>query len=518
MAVNPFSQDELRRQLLDETSGTPLIGTPEYVQALAQIQAANGAGFGMTPEAQSLTLKYSGPGPSRPVPAPAPASVPVAKSAAPPPAQDPDEAAMEAEFSANPPIPVQVPSAKPPPTPEAPDFDPASFAGRFAEARKRGDQTRLLADLGRAAAMINSAIGHTKYDPHEYDSLDAQASLPETQVEKDMSLAKLAAEARAKKEAGDPNSRANRSFREQLQSYMPAFAARLGPAYDSLTQAQLEKMLPIQTSQQKLDLQKKQIDATTGLHKATLESTQAERTANAGRKDREDTEKERHDKAMEDRMGLLTQATQSNIQGRADQQNLVKLANETSKHSELVQGLEQLEESTPGLVSKGVVPKDFALTTSEKALLALPGGVGTWMASPKALELQKRLASIRDLVTRARTGAVINANEEKQYQRQFSDQALANPEAVGPAVKDFAQLLWRRMKDKQLGFAGGPHPVLGQYESEGGTTYRNSPVFSGFNGAAQPPAPVPAAAAPQTRVVNGRTLVFENGQWFEVTP
>jgi hypothetical protein len=374
----------------------------------------------------------------------------------------------------------------PEPPPPVVDYTPKSkdWAPDIAAARAQGDKSRLIANIGRATGMLAAAGARTKPDLSAYDNLEQEAALPEQRVHQDMALEKLAQAAMKDRELKDPASRVNRQSQDVLLRVAPGISANLGG------EAAIRSMT------------KPQIDAILGLEDKRMEF---KRKTNADESDvearaRQMTETERHNKAMEARpVGSMLALTQERVQSRADQNNLIKLAKETSKFSQLAEGLDQIE----GVLTRSIAGKKSPLDVKTRAALALPGGSHLVERMPRgkeAIALDKAQRDFQDLLTRLRTGAVINEQEEIQYNRLFESGILGNPEAGAQAIKQIRDKIQAQLRDMQIGFEAGPNPVLEQFEGLGGTTYR-SPMFVPPKGKSS--APVPKGTAPATGSTGG---------------
>jgi hypothetical protein len=256
---------------------------------------------------------------------------------------------------------------------------------------------------------------------------------------------------------------------------------------------------------------KAKLDADTARTKAEADRAAAQDAATAAFRDAQAkheadalSETTRHNKAMEARpTGGLGGAASGNpndptssIAGRNSLARGDKLGQNTAKMSEVFQGLQNIDKLAPG-ITDGQMPKEFegAYSAGDRLAMKLPFGIGTNAVTPATAQFNNALKQFQDLIMRARTGAVVNENEAKQYEDLLASQVASDPKLLPQVLKSFKQLMYRKMKDQQVPFAGGG--VLDEYEKNGGTTYRN-PFFKSV---ADPeaPAPVASAAVPESR-------------------
>jgi hypothetical protein len=193
-------------------------------------------------------------------------------------------------------------------------------------------------------------------------------------------------------------------------------------------------------------------------------------------------EETRHNKAMEARPvgGLfgsmnpdaITATDIRNSYGRRD-----KLAAVTAKASEVVQGLKNIDQLIPGVTDgQGADKLKSVYSLGDRAALKLPGGIGTQMVSSDTKSFDNALKQFKDLIARARTGAVINESEAKQYEDLLAAQVASDPGMLPGVLKSFKQLMYRKLKDSQTNYDGDKINVLKEYEDRGGTTFHN-PFF-----------------------------------------
>lgn len=374
------------------------------------------------------------------------------------------------------------------------DAPAQDWAAKALEARGNADQVRLAAGIGRAGEKIGAALGGMRSDPSAYEALDQHAKSVEARPQLDMQLDEMSRKFRLAAALKDPNHPINQKARAATPK---AFAAMLGESFPKMTADDLAKQFPVlrealkyATADEK-NLWARQMDAYKMQNKnqmdlAGLEERGQQRGINA---------------FTSQTMAGQGEGGLSPVDRRFVQTQLQKLGEKTAGFAELGNAFEQMDRAYPGIVSKGVLPKNFDISVTDRAALALPGGAGTWLASPKGIEFQKLLGTAQDLLQRARTGAALTKDETAYYDNLFSTGWMANPQAIGPALNSLAQLSKAKLQAIQAPYESNAQGLASMQHYTG--PRHNAGFWSAVGpGGAMPSNPIRDAAAPAMQQIN----------------
>lgn len=335
----------------------------------------------------------------------------------------------------------------------AEDYDPTLSA-----AQEQARQGRIIAAIGRAGAHFNETLSGAKYDRAAYDGYARDAERPvgdllqrREAVAQRQGRARQAQQDRMRAEEHVANLRRQRA-QDARQADAEAYRRKRDTIGDERYKAEQTE------SARRFGLQR--ADAA------------AERAYRRGRDAEEKTAREEQ-KREAARLKSEAQTTE------AGQKRAEKLGQATTKapYGELQQALQSLEEIAPGLIY-GQDPAENPLSVKDRLANGLPFGAGDRFISDKGIQYKSALQNLRDLITRARTGAAMSDQEERHYLRLLGDDILSDPRRAAAGINEVRQGIAKKLRDAQLAYTG---PTLDAYESGGGTTYRN-PVF----GAAPP--------------------------------
>lgn len=330
----------------------------------------------------------------------------------------------------------------------AEDSDPA-----LAAAQEQARERRLISEIGRAGAQFNETLSGAKYDRAAYDGYARDAERPvgdllqrREAVAQRQGRARQAQQDRMRAEEHVANLRRQRS-QDARQADAEAYRRKRDALGDERYGAEQKE------SARRFDLTRGDAVADRALRRQS--QSDAREQAKQQRMDAAKAKAEAHDT--------------ENAQKRAE-----KLGQATTKapFGELQQALEGLDELAPGIIY-GDESAQTPLSTKDRVVNALPFGAGDRLMSDKALQYKSNLQNLRDLITRARSGAAINASEEAHYLRLLGDDVLSDPRRAAAGINAVRQGIAQKLKDAQLAYSG---PTLDAYEQGGGTTYRN-PVF-----------------------------------------
>ena len=199
---------------------------------------------------------------------------------------------------------------------------------------------------------------------------------------------------------------------------------------------------------------------------------------------------------------------------RQDEKDLQGLSAATAKapFGEMQQALEDIDRLSPGL-AYGHVPKESPIGFGDRAAQALlPRGAADWAMSDKGKQYATSAANLRDLVSRMRSGAVLNAGEEQHYKDLLSDDKLSDPATAAYGLNAVRLGIAKKLRNTQGGYSvskDGEASTLDKYEGTGATTYRN-PIFASQGETKRQY----SASRNQTRVIDtatGKVLRVEEG-------
>lgn len=182
---------------------------------------------------------------------------------------------------------------------------------------------------------------------------------------------------------------------------------------------------------------------------------------------------------------------QTEINDRKDLDRMDRLGKATGSapFGEIEKALSTLEGIEPGLIY-GNRPQKLKLDVIQKALAKDPTRVLSNIMDPEAQRVYTAVLELRDLVARLRTGAVINAEEERLYNDILGNRLFSSPEAMAAGINQIREGIGQKLKNIQIPF--NERGLLERFGQQGGTTYLN-PLFS-TPGAATP---APQATGPK---------------------
>lgn len=335
----------------------------------------------------------------------------------------------------------------------------------LAAAQEQARERRLVSAIGRSGAQFNETLSGAKYDRAAYDGYARDAERPVGEllqrreaVAQRQGRARQAQQDRMRAEEHVANLRRQRS-QDARQAESDAYRRQRDVIGDERYGAEQRE------SARRFDLSRQDAAANRALQLQSQADARA--LASQQRTDAARAKAEAHDT--------------ENAQKRSE-----KLGQATTKapFADLQKALESLDELAPGLIY-GDGNAENPLSTGDRVLNALPYGSGDRFMGDKAIRYKANLQNLRDLITRARSGAAINESEERHYLSLLGDDILSDPRRAAAGINAVRQGVGQKLRDAQLAYAG---PTLDAYEQGGGTTYR-SPVFSG-----QQPRRAPAAA------------------------
>jgi hypothetical protein len=305
-------------------------------------------------------------------------------------------------------------------------------------AQSRANLNQLSANLSQAGEYIGAGIAGVRPRPEAYDNLQAQAGQPVEQYQQ-----------RAEEE------------RQQEQ--------------DELALAEAER----EATRAAEEMQFRQGRATAEDQLARDRMAQEKALAEARlRGDAADRGLRREEMSFRQKEGAelkqqLADQRQRERQAREDELDLQRLGTATSKapFGELQSALEDIDRQIPGL-AYGQTPEEAPLGGWDRTMKALSPVGGEWLMSDKGKQYATTIANLRDLIARMRSGAVLNAGEERHYLALLGDRALSDPRSAAQGINTVRQGIAQKLRNAQ----GGYQNVLDRYESTGATTYR-APIF-----------------------------------------
>lgn len=332
----------------------------------------------------------------------------------------------------------------------------AKQMGGLEEAQAQARDGRLAARLAHAGAMFNTAVSGARHEEDAYGDLERGADQPVVDYSQRRALAeKVEAEAR---------DHAERLRKAGLDEREFQFKRDDAGRRDKLERDRLDQ----QERMRKDDREARSKDL-------------AYRYAEM-RQQRQFREQDKASEAEQKRADKMARESEKDIQ---------ELGKATTKapYAEMQRALEDLDALAPGL-PYGQAPKDLPISWGDRTLRQLPGGIGEGMMDPKAKKYAATITNLRDLVSRMRSGAVLNAGEEAHYLQLLGDKTFSDPEAAAAGINEIRRGIAQKLHNAQAPFATirdeDGTSILDRYQGEGATSYR-APIFSGERS----PTPVP---------------------------
>lgn len=325
------------------------------------------------------------------------------------------------------------------------------------DAQRRANVNQLSANLGRSTEFLASGIGGVRARPEAYDNLQEQAGQPVEQYQQ------RAAEERQQEQdelaLAEAEREATRAA-EEMQFRQGRATAEDQLARDRLAQEQ-----------------------------AALDARLRSEAADRGLRRQEMTFRQKESQELKQQLANQRQAER---QSREDELDLQRLGTATSKapFGEFQSALEEIDRLVPGL-AYGQVPDEAPLGLGDRIARGLAPVGGEFFMSDKGKAYATAIANLRDLVARMRSGAVLNAGEERHYLSLLGDRVLSDERTAAQGINAVRQGIANKLRNAQAGYQN----VLPRFESTGATTYR-APIFG---------------AAP-----TGEEIEMPNGEVYEV--
>lgn len=161
---------------------------------------------------------------------------------------------------------------------------------------------------------------------------------------------------------------------------------------------------------------------------------------------------------------------------REKEKDLQRVGEQTSKapYGELQQALEEVDSLVPGL-AYGEAPAEAPMGIGDRMARSAPFGMGNWAVSDEGQKYGQAIANLRDLVSRMRSGAVLNPGEERHYLSLLGDEVFSDPRRAAAGINAVRQGVAQKLRNAQGAY--GKTGALDEYEATGATTFR-APIFS----------------------------------------
>jgi hypothetical protein len=292
------------------------------------------------------------------------------------------------------------------------DYD-AEAQAELTAARGQGDQARLASVLSRGISGLSSAVTGQRPDYSTAEALDVEANRGVAELQQNKAFKQASESARLAREKRDPNSEYNRGFVAQVEQVFPTFMKGLSPqAKANMTEESLSKIAPWITE--------------------GLRTGAAQQKASEDRTMREEDRAFRADESAKDRQSRLEAAKlRSAGRGGGDELSnseayrLKSLSDKLLPLSEMDLMVKNLEAQLPNLEKIGL---------KDKAASLIPGEIGSYAMSDKALALDTTVRELKELILRARSGGVITNNEAATYSRIVGSGIVSDPRVLQNTV------------------------------------------------------------------------------------
>lgn len=316
------------------------------------------------------------------------------------------------------------------------------------DAQADANNRSLAVELASAFNRVGSGLAGAKYDDNVWDNQRAAARQP---VE---DYAARSDEERAQNEAG------RRAAEDEREARAAEQAARL----------ELEKFEYGKGRDKSQDqLARDRMAQEKSLAEARLGADAAERGLRRKELSIRDAESMALKLAMADEK-------EKERQRREGERDLQSLGQATSKapYGEFQQALEEVDRLVPGLVY-GQAPAEAPMGVGDRMARSVPLGLGNWAVSDEGQKYGQAIANLRDLVSRMRSGAVLNAGEERHYLSLLGDEVFSDPRRAAAGINAVRAGVAQKLRNAQAGYV--KTGALDEYERAGATTFR-APIFS----------------------------------------
>lgn len=306
------------------------------------------------------------------------------------------------------------------------------------DAQRRANLNQLSANLGQSAEYLAAGVGGVRPRPEAYSNLQEQAGQPVAQYQQ------LHAEQRQQEQDEAALAEAQREAERAAQE----FQFKKG-------RATVEDQLARDRMAQEERLAGKR-----------LEGDAADRALR-----RQEMKQRREDELM--MKALMAEEKDKTKKDREDEIDLQRLGAATAKapFGEFQAALEEVDRLVPGL-AYGQVPAEAPLGTRDRVARVLAPVGGEFFMSDRGKAYATAISNLRDLVARMRSGAVLNAGEERHYLSLLGDRVLSDERTAAQGINAVRQGIAQKLRNAQGGFQN----VLPRYEATGATSYR-APIF-----------------------------------------
>lgn len=315
------------------------------------------------------------------------------------------------------------------------------------DAQADANRRSLAVELASAGNQIASGITGTKYDDNAWDGQRGAARQPVEDYQQQ------AGEARAQSEADRRAAADERAIREaEREAALELERFQYGKDRDKAADTLARDKMAADDAYRKEDLKQRGLD-------------RAE--ARADRKDHRAS-----DILMK---ALLQDDKEAERKRREGERDLQRLGEATAKapYGEFQSALQEIDSLMPG-IAYGQAPKEAPVGVGDRIARAIPFGAGEWAMSEEGKRYTTAIANLRDLVSRMRSGAVLNLGEERHYLNLLGDRALSDPSTAAAGINAVRQGVAQKLRNAQAGYA--KTGALDEYEQTGATTYR-APIF-----------------------------------------
>jgi hypothetical protein len=176
----------------------------------------------------------------------------------------------------------------------------------------------------------------------------------------------------------------------------------------------------------------------------------------------------------------MAEQKRQDMLGRQDEKDLQALGQATAKapFGEFQQALEEVDRLAPGL-AYGQAPAQSPMGVGDRFARSIPFGMGNWAVSDEGQRYGQAISNLRDLVSRMRSGAVLNAGEERHYMSLLGDEVFSDPRRAAAGIDAVRTGVAQKLRNAQGAYSvaePGQRSTLDKYEGTGATTFR-APIF-----------------------------------------
>jgi hypothetical protein len=398
----------------------------------------------------------------------------------------------------------------------------------LAALRAREDALTQGANLMRMGEGVNAAFMGREANPNAATQpFNDRIKTERTRFNEDRNLEQVELDKANAADLADPDSPLNKQYRMVIRPILgERFVATMGPAFQRLTKAQIEELMPAVKDRIKLDDTEKAAER--------QREQDARKFALEEEKTRADIEQGKMDAISRwtdvNRVSTMEAESDDGAQGeisdRMGKREIIKFANDLAKDAPLMENFQRIERLAPG-ITFGKVPPGLDAQEWERIKSETLRKLGGKRVSDEYIvNLRSTVSDIKQGIRKERYGATLTDSEKADFDRVFDDALRSGWEAQAIALDLFRRQLGSRIKLKSSGLRVTFPEDLDAYLKDSGLTNVlplftqgiNDPLPTKSPGRAPEPKPAPVAppAAPTNTVPAPAPSKYKDGDTKEV--